>query len=106
MFNSPSQPSLTSTNLELMSRHDAYAGNPRSNSQAPLLNSAKVAETWPCLLTSKTSMPLTFSVPPVPLTEIQRQAILLQLLKISRVWRVSGGCLVEPATKAAMLVKV
>jgi len=46
----------------------------------------------------KTSIPLTASEPPgplVPAVEIQRQAILVQLLKISRVERVSGGCAVE-----------
>jgi hypothetical protein len=46
----------------------------------------------------KTSIPLTGSEPPEPLTppaEIQRQATLVQLLKISRVVRVSAGCAVE-----------
>jgi hypothetical protein len=83
--------------------------NPRFNIQAALLNSAKVAETWPLLLTLKTSIPLTSSLPSgplVPLMETQRQAILVQLLKISRVERKSAGCLVELEMKEETFEKV
>jgi hypothetical protein len=84
-----------------------HSGKPRSANQAPLLNSAKVALILPFSLISKTSMPLTFSLSlPVPLIEIQRQPILSQLLKISRVWRKSGGCDPDPAMKADLLGKV
>src|SRR5436309_219349 len=85
----------------------AHSGLPRSANQAPLLNSAKVALILPFSLISKTSMPLTFSLSlPVPLIEIQRQPILLQLLKISSVWRKRGGCDPDPAMKADRLGKV
>jgi hypothetical protein len=62
----------------------AHSGLPRSTKKAPLLNSAKMDLILPFLLISKMSIPLTFSLSlPAPLIEIQRQATLLQLLKVS-----------------------
>jgi hypothetical protein len=85
----------------------AHSGLPRSTKKAPLLNSAKMDLTLPSLLISKTSIPLTFSLSlPAPLIVIQREAILLQLLKVSRTSRYSGGCAPDPAMKASLLEKV
>ncbi len=52
-------------------------------------------------------MPLTLvESSPVPDTEIQRQLMALQLQKMSRDWRTSGGWLVEPVMNASLLAKV
>lgn len=52
-------------------------------------------------------MPLTGVLSsPVPDTEIHRHEMALQLEKLSKLFRISGGCELEPAIKSALLEKV